>query len=418
MAASDKKDLKSNFEKFIERKQKELEPAKNATQEFLIRHNNIISFCTPMAKAIGQAVLHKSPIHLAEGLFGGLETITEHMTQSPEYYLTLSNGWKRISFSSYILSILSGAFYGLPEHSLSFKYEYRSSYKWYRSEVGEFAVSKSSRMDSASIFYRGELSEEQVGDWLAERTIKTLPGNVFYLHLKMRDEETTLTSYPINRQKSANLDKYVAYIKRCMELKINRSFIFYGQPGTGKSSLAHSIIDELGLRTLIFKNDGFSTDVEPLFFFIKKFGVECCLLDDFDTCKDPKHMLELLERMNRDLKLVIGLVNTMQDFHPAVIRPSRFDEFVCVEKMDEEVVRRVLGSLADDWYDRVKDWPIAFVEEFSTRRLTYPNDDLVKHFEELNKRVEMQLEAISKPKEKKGTKDTEEGSDLDEDDDE
>jgi ATP-dependent 26S proteasome regulatory subunit len=79
-------------------------------------------------------------------------------------------------------------------------------------------------------------------------------------------------------------------------------------------------------------------------------------------------------------------VNNKNRLDDALLRPGRIDELILIDKMDEEVVKHVLGEYVDG-YDLVKDWPIAFINEYVVRRTYLSVKDAADSVTELANRV-------------------------------
>ena len=93
------------------------------------------------------------------------------------------------------------------------------------------------------------------------------------------------------------------------------------------------------------------------------------------------------------MKLVVVTVNNRRKLDTALLRPGRIDELLLVDKMDEEVVRHVLGDCTDG-FELVKDWPIAFINEYVIRRTYLSAQDAAASVKELAERV-AELETYS-----------------------
>jgi hypothetical protein len=93
----------------------------------------------------------------------------------------------------------------------------------------------------------------------------------------------------------------------------------------------------------------------------------------------------------------------LKDFHPAVLRPGRFDEVIHIDSLDEGTVRSVLGEYADAYYEGAKTLPIAYISEFVKKAPSLPNDDSRKtYLEQLNgraKKAAEDLAMLKKPEE-------------------
>ena len=111
------------------------------------------------------------------------------------------------------------------------------------------------------------------------------------------------------------------------------------------------------------------------------------ILDDFDRSDMQAKLLETLEFFQQHVKLVIATVNNKNHLDEAILRPGRFDELLQIKQMDDDVVRAVLGDEHAFAYDTVKDWPIAFIQEY-VKRLRFMNpEEAAASVKELAQRV-------------------------------
>lgn len=180
---------------------------------------------------------------------------------------------------------------------------------------------------------------------------------------------------------------YARYLKKPLEAGVPRSVMFYGPPGTGKSTLARTIVDLMKLRSFRIRiADLGRLDNSTLFEAVKIFEPDAVILDDFDRTGQQAQLLETLEFFQQKVKLVIVTVNNKKKLDPALMRPGRLDEMMLVDKMDEDVVRSVLGEYADG-YEHVKDWPIAFINEYVVRRTYLSASEAADGVKELAQRV-------------------------------
>ena len=400
--------LSEQWEKFSKEQNEKLSIDKkvSSTKQFLVRHNDAFAAGKKIATTVSEFYINKkSPYILVKGAFDLLSSVGAESGYYSYEYFRRSNGWFELfdrrtnSLSKLLASVLQE----LPYTSLSFKYD-QANCKIYQLPIGEFAYVKSKGWTTTHIFYyKGgdEAKQKEIIDWLVAEKIKHL--NSVVLTLKDTKSETDLTNEPINPQPSKRAEKYVAHYKKAFALGINRSVLFYGPPGSGKTSLSHTIVTDLGLKTLIYKDDTYE-GMDLFMFVVEKFGIEAIIFDDFDQCPNTKKLLGTLDLMHRKMKLMIGLVNTMHDFHPAVIRPRRFDEREKVDSIEEDIVRATLGSLNEAFFERVKHWPIAYIDELSCRAKLHEGESLEPHFDELNDRVEKQLKALKRRKKRKTKK--------------
>ena len=167
---------------------------------------------------------------------------------------------------------------------------------------------------------------------------------------------------------SRRADEYSAYLKKCIESGVSRSVLLYGPPGTGKSTMARTIVSNLGFKSFRIRVEDIGhIDTSDVFEAISMFEPDAVILDDFDRTSAQDSLLEVLEFFQRHVKLVIATVNNKNHLDEAILRPGRFDELVQIKQMDEDVVKVVLGDEHAASLELVRDWPIAFIQEYVKR---------------------------------------------------
>jgi len=191
-----------------------------------------------------------------------------------------------------------------------------------------------------------------------------------------------------NPMPSKKAEEYSAYLKKCIDADVSRSVLLYGPPGTGKSTLARTIISSLGLRSFRIRVEDIA-NISPstIFEALGIFEPDAVIIDDFDRLGDQASMLEALEHFQRHTKLVIATVNNKNRLDNAILRPGRFDELIHIKQMDGDVVRNVLGTDHADSFDTVKDWPIAFIQEYVKRCRFMTSEEAENSTKELAQRV-------------------------------
>lgn len=186
---------------------------------------------------------------------------------------------------------------------------------------------------------------------------------------------------------SEKATEYSTYLKKCFNAGVSRSVMLYGPPGTGKSTMARALVNNLNLRSFRIRIEDISNlNNSTLFEAINIFEPQAVILDDFDRADSQASLLETLEFFQRHVKLVVATVNNKNNLDEALLRPGRFDELIFVDKMDESVVKLILGEFKDG-YEDVKDWPVAFIQEYVKRRKFMSPNDVKKSMEELAKRI-------------------------------
>lgn len=176
-----------------------------------------------------------------------------------------------------------------------------------------------------------------------------------------------------------------AYLGRAIAGGVTRSLLLWGAPGTGKTSLARAVVDELGLRSLRLRVEDLGRlQNSTLLEAIDVFGPDAVIVDDLDRLHGGhEHMFEMLSTLKRRVKLVLGTCNNKKKIPAALRRPGRWDERRRIDVVDQEIVRAMLGTEYADAYDTVKSWPIVYVEEYVVRRRFQAPEELRETVREL-----------------------------------
>lgn len=242
------------------------------------------------------------------------------------------------------------------------------------------------------IYYNTHFTKkQQIIDCLAQELFNTLNSQCMVLQDNNMDKQKpviSLVPYVLNTMPSKLSGQLETYLKKSRELNIPRSVMLYSSPGTGKSIVAATALTSLNLKTLKIDNfNKVSTDFIQM--LVKIFNIEAILIDDLDhmNINDNSMILDFLEKVRRDVKIIIATVNSTKAFHHALLRPGRFDKIIYVSAMDEEVVKKVLGADLIQYFDRVKDWPIAFVNELALSSRIETTVSLNEIIDHLQKRV-------------------------------
>jgi hypothetical protein len=184
-------------------------------------------------------------------------------------------------------------------------------------------------------------------------------------------------------------DKTSKYIQKFLDAGLTRAMMIHGPPGTGKSTMARAIVSNLKLRSFRIRvEDLGDLDNFTLSEAIHIFKPDAVILDDFDRVSDQASLLETLEFFQKNVRFIVATVNDRSRLDKALLRPGRFDEFIYVSQMDEEVVKHVLGEFSDA-LDTVKNWPIAYVEEYVKRRRFMSPEETLQSIEELTTRIKL-----------------------------
>lgn len=148
-------------------------------------------------------------------------------------------------------------------------------------------------------------------------------------------------------------EKLIEEINKFFKRGLNRSLLFYGSPGSGKTTLALRLAESLGGKILIL--NGWSLahkSLGSIFNAINIIDPSIILFDDLDRFHFMETLLGDLERMNRDTsrrkRLYIATVNNLEAIPEALKRPGRFDQMIEFNAhINLEVCKNIIRAHAD-----------------------------------------------------------------------
>lgn len=217
-------------------------------------------------------------------------------------------------------------------------------------------------------------------------------GNSLFGH-KLDEGVWVLTICPETEQKiflSEKLISFCDYILSFNDKNINRSIVFYGPTGSGKTTVSKGIAKRLNYRTITLNSSLLqNNDNQSIMEFMEFFNPEMLIMDDFDKVSYADNIYKFLEFTNEHCKLLIATINNLHSFsqNSAIIRPGRFDDLVEINKIDDRVIIDLLGEDNKDLLEKVNDWPVAYISELIKRIKILGNK--YEQFEILNERVDV-----------------------------
>lgn len=183
-------------------------------------------------------------------------------------------------------------------------------------------------------------------------------------------------------------EEYIADINKFLSKNHNRSILFYGPPGSGKSNIIAGIISTNSLSTLKFANID-SLDSNTIVEIIKIFSPDCIVLEDLDHAKHEQlnTLLEKLEQFTMNVKLILGSANQVSNLDNALIRPGRFDQAIEVKSLDAEVIMSLVNE-DKELFELTKDFPVAYIKELMKRVEVLGKDVALKSIDDIIIRVQ------------------------------
>jgi len=206
--------------------------------------------------------------------------------------------------------------------------------------------------------------------------------------------------------KTENIEKLTKRVKSFIDAGITRSYLLVGRPGTGKSIGIVTAMDDLGLttfRTTIsamttdlydWKNKSAIENIESILMMLKP---DALILDDIDRLISSEGLLSAIERARKYCKVIIATANDKGNMIGAMLRAGRFDDHIEYENVNKEVVKKIVGQEEEDLIEKMTEWPIAYVKNYSDIKRVLGKESAHKEIPDIEKIIEI----ASKKKKKK-----------------
>lgn len=179
-------------------------------------------------------------------------------------------------------------------------------------------------------------------------------------------------------------------MKAFLDAGESRSYLLAGPPGTGKSVAIRWLVDSLGLSSVRIDlavlarlhgthSPTLATSLETLLRLLRP---RAMILDDLDRVAVTAALLAFLELAQKTCQVVIASANSVDKMMGAALRPGRFDDIVRVERLDPDVLRKLIHDDAA-LFERLAPLPAAYVVEIVKRMRVLGRDQAMGELDEL-----------------------------------
>lgn len=359
---------------------------------FASEHKKKIDFAENMIANIARMIpaTKTNYLYLAGGIISASNEFIRSVHYSANDFIKIKQ-FGTIHLSYHLASFAKEVFVN---HSKTINFATEDQILVYNTEIGEIYLLKNRYNVNTIFFNKKTTSEEQIINYIVSEKMKKITEKFILLKYDNDNYLIVKNLYPqiFNSELSEQLFKRIETFNK---KDIHRSILLKGSPGTGKTSLSYSVLQKLDYTTLVFSASNNLLRYELFLELLDLLKIDAIIIDDFDQYEQSNKNLDMIELFNKRCKVVIGIVNSVKDIHPALLRPGRFDEILVVEQLDDKVIRNALGPIYDQCIDAVRKWPIAYIQELSKRHQAFPEDDLSNHIADLSNRLYKPTETSS-----------------------
>jgi ATPase family associated with various cellular activities (AAA) len=358
--------------------------------EFSNKYPNAIKHAITICEAAISFHKRKNPVTFIKGAFNMLSLIQDQNLNSFYQYARASDGFRYLTVrKTNVAFLFKDTLEKYPKEKVTFKNN-ETCDVYDVKELGCQVIYYSSGGTLYIYFNNKQIKADDLLNFLIDAKFKELNSNFLVLATKENEYDLTLSSWQPNVLPSKKAEKIGAMLKQFNDAGMNRSVFLYGVPGSGKTTCAFKILSDLNYRTIVFSASNKLVSFDMIKNIIEILKIEALIIDDFDQFSQTNKTLDMLELFNKKVKVLIGIANTIKEFNIAILRPGRFDLIYLIDELDENCIRSVLGKFSDRYLNKVKFWPVAFVNELAKQGQFLNQKEMDAYLLELEERVQYQ----------------------------
>lgn len=309
-----------------------------------------------VASRLGQAGM-SGPLGIAGAVFGTLDVISNHASL-PTYKAAAVLGKKRglkLVPPTGVIALLhqQGVFSdGEVLHTTD-------ELNIIHSEVDDHKVMVVVNQDGSLNYWWGAWASEGFSAAAMSKYLWDHYGDAVTLTVKKEDDTEQLAVTKTEDFSSTNkyigpisAEEFVAAFKKYRKNGLTRAYLFYGPPGSGKTTLSFHIARVLGGRVMVVTPDILNTDNLPkteVIDLVSSFSPNVLLFEDVDRVHNDEFLLSMMDniRSRSPDTMMISTANDLSEIIGALKRPGRLGVDVEFPAPDEEWRAQVIKLYAD-----------------------------------------------------------------------
>lgn len=259
-----------------------------------------------------------------------------------KWYNTIGYGWHLIKYKNTFILLYQ------------FKQESMYSVYWENATIWAYSLNKKIFNEITDILYKEAQGHSYTKVYLYDKNWAVLNTK------SKRPLDTVFWDKDLKKDFVEDIKTFIkskkSYIKSGIPYK--RSYLFYGEPGTGKTTMINAIAGELNLNVSILNLSTMTNDSEMLKAFSTVPNKSILVLEDIDlifqkltenTEKSDKNLITFSGLLNsldgisyKEGLITILTTNHIERLDEAVLRVGRIDKKIEIGKISKETAKEII----------------------------------------------------------------------------